>query len=312
MLTRSRIKGGLMRAGWLRSSNLLLFGIALLVCRALLGPFTSLRHERTLATLESCDFTKCVAPPATLHVLHGHFLAWLSDQLSPACQKKCWSGTFRSFCQDCSDIDTPENEDKRRQCSMFCNAHGSCPLSGPLEKAHPACPAYDASLRDARVALLRSLGATVLPNANYGIDVHGIHLKEPWVKSHAGLLCAIHDLTADYLVVNFKGQDPIHCETDLDMCYTLGRAYEGKFVFPSAPQVHAISNHPQLGVVNDRAEDWHFDGLGEDLVAFHEPQASGGSVPAPGGTSHHKECGYLRPCGSCLWDRPGQAVRENV
>eukprot|EP00899_Mesostigma_viride_P019426 jgi/Mesvir1/27485/Mv07257-RA.1 len=242
-----------LRAGCFRSSTLLLLGIGLLVCRAVIGPF-ALRHQQTIAALGSCDPAQCIATPATVRVVHGHFRAWLSEQLSPACQEKCWIGNFRPLCQDCSDIDAPENEEKRRQCGMFCKAHGTCRLSGPIEKGHPACPAYDASLRDARVALLRSLGATVLPNANYGIDVYGISIKEPWVLSHEELLCAIQDLTQDYLVVNFKGQKGVLCETDTAMCYALGKAYEGKFVFPTAPRINVISNHPLLGVSNMPAE----------------------------------------------------------
>eukprot|EP00899_Mesostigma_viride_P012981 jgi/Mesvir1/21684/Mv04105-RA.1 len=204
---------------------------------------------------ESCDLSQCTAPPASLRVLYDNYPTWLNEHLSPLCLARCWSGRFRPFCQDCSDIHAPGKEEKKRQCSVFCKAHGTCPLAGPAEKAHPDCPAYDPSLRDARVALLTSLGATVLPNANHGIDVYGINIKEPWVLSHAGLLCAIQDLTHDYLLVNFKKQDHVHCETDLDMCYALGKAYEGKHIVPTGPRIHTISNHPLLGVSSMPGEE---------------------------------------------------------
>eukprot|EP00899_Mesostigma_viride_P019155 jgi/Mesvir1/27240/Mv07082-RA.1 len=144
---------------------------------------------------------------------------------------------------------------------------------------------YDASLRDARVALLRSLGATMQPGANYGIDVHGINVREPWVLAHEGLQCAIKDLTQDYLVVNFKGQVGTGCVLDGEMCYALGRQYEGRDTLPSAPFVNTISNHPLLGMHTVSSEGWHVDACGElcthgifDVVAAKPHGATGLSV----------------------------------
>eukprot|EP00899_Mesostigma_viride_P006574 jgi/Mesvir1/15918/Mv08242-RA.1 len=149
---------------------------------------------------------------------------------------------------------------------MYCEAHGSCPLSGPAEKPHPICPPYDASLRGSRVALLKSLGATVQPGADYGIDVHGINVREPWVLAHEGLQCAIKDLTQDYLVVNFKGQSGTDCEFDHTMCYALGKSFEAKKAMKSGPRINCVSNHPLLGTSAVAAEGWHVDGCGESCT----------------------------------------------
>eukprot|EP00899_Mesostigma_viride_P019160 jgi/Mesvir1/27245/Mv07086-RA.1 len=136
------------------------------------------------------------------------------------------------------------------------------------KEAWQASP-YDASLRGSRVALLKSLGATVQPGADYGIDVHGINVREPWVLAHEGLQCAIKDLTQDYLVVNFKGQvldiSGTDCEFDHTMCYALGKSFveesvlrvgeEAKKAMKSGPRINCVSNHPLLGASAVAAED---------------------------------------------------------
>eukprot|EP00899_Mesostigma_viride_P002888 jgi/Mesvir1/125/Mv07789-RA.2 len=213
----------------------------------------------------------------------GRFSAWMNEQLSPACREQCWIGNHRVLCENCSDIDVPGNEVKRRICGAFCNVHGSCPMSSAVEKPHPVCPAYDPSLRDNRVALLKSLGATVQPGAVHGIEVHGISIREPWVLAHSELQCAIKHLTQDYVIVNFKGQVGTSCELDEDLCYSLGPAHQATNLNRSGPRVNVMSNHPLLGTYNLMAEGWHMDGTGEacthgifDVVQAQPPRGNTG------------------------------------
>eukprot|EP00899_Mesostigma_viride_P019123 jgi/Mesvir1/27211/Mv07055-RA.1 len=238
----------------------LLLLMCLLYCGAWFSPVILTWHQLWPSGIsDSCDPASCVG---TLRRVKQNIQVWVNEQSSPACQEKCNPINIRSFCQDCGGMDLPGNEEKQRLCSMSCYYHGTCRLAGPAEEPHPSCPPYDPSLRDARVALLNSLGATVQPGANYGIDVYGIDIREPWVLGHEQLLCAIQHLTHDYRVVTFKRQKH-SCEIDMRACYMLGKAYEGRPIFWDTPRINLISNHPLLGLAAESAEGWHLDGPGE-------------------------------------------------
>eukprot|EP00899_Mesostigma_viride_P004338 jgi/Mesvir1/13905/Mv16030-RA.1 len=156
----------------------------------------------------------------------------------------------------------------------------SCDLSQCI--APPASP-YDPSLRESRVALLRSLGASVQLVGKHGIEVRCISIRETRVLANTDLQCTIQHLTHDYGVVNFKGQEGTNCELDMAMCYTLGRTLEGRGALPQGPRINAISNHPLLGLNTAASGSWHVDGLSEacthgviDVVEAHPPHGSTG------------------------------------
>eukprot|EP00899_Mesostigma_viride_P016422 jgi/Mesvir1/24781/Mv22034-RA.2 len=210
---------------------------------------------------EPCD---CLADPE-LSAVRSIAAMWLPRNASTACRKRCASIKFR--CENCSAVEAHGSEADRADCWLMCRVHGSCPMQVPLrpEQLTP-CPAYDPSLREERLALLRSLGGEISAVGEHpGIEVRGITPKSPELLSNQHFWCALRYLVYDYYMVIFKDQGDTHCDLDYQMCTAIADRQLATQYLPDTikNRVVLMSNHPLLGYNSLSASDWHFDGRTE-------------------------------------------------
>eukprot|EP00899_Mesostigma_viride_P020287 jgi/Mesvir1/2825/Mv13920-RA.1 len=228
------------------------------------------------------------------------------------CDEQCRE--LGKACSDCSDIHQSGKEQKLLECAHICAMHGTCPKPAPVYPDSAVhCPAYDPRLREDRVRLLESLGATVHPQVpGIGVQVHNLDLGAPWVLRHEPLLCALKDLVTDELFVLLPNQTLL-CQRQLEISYTFGRLYHGGHHRDLTPHPYSqgrmvliFANDPKYGITPGVFNRWHFDSY--DATCTHG-SLHFTSTPHTGGhtgfcdTRQVFQVGRLAPETRQLWRR---------
>eukprot|EP00899_Mesostigma_viride_P019163 jgi/Mesvir1/27248/Mv07089-RA.1 len=231
--------------------------------------------ETTPPEVEICD---CLADPQL--TVQSLAAIWLPGRASEGCRQRCAS--IRKRCENCSAVAAHGGLEDQADCAPMCRVHGSCSKRMALRPEQlTSCPAYDPSLRDERLALLRSLDGEVSAGVEHpGIEVRGLSLQAPEVMSKQDFWCALRYLIYDYYIVIFKDQVDSQCELDYRMCTAVADLQVATLHQPDTinNKVVLVSNHPQLGVNAIRSQDWHFDGRDEVCpIGIFSTQASAGS-----------------------------------